>query len=65
MNKLKPTDMMSGKRNKNADQAIKDAASLLYANGFLTANERNSVDARVEKWEKDFYRVVNSQNSKT
>lgn len=58
MKKLKPTDPMTDRRNKNADQAVKDAFSLLFNHGFMKESEANRVDARIEKWEKDFYREV-------
>lgn len=59
MSKLKPTDQMPDKINKNADQAVKSAWSLLFVNGFITEGEANKINARIEKWEKSFYRSVN------
>ncbi len=62
MTKLKPTDQMPDKINKNADQAVKSAWSLLFVNGFITESEANKIDARIEKWEKCFYSSVNKAN---
>jgi len=59
MKKLKPTDQMADRINKNADQSIKDAWSLLFTHGFITESEACRIDTRIEKWEKDFYREVN------
>lgn len=60
MKKLKPTQAMPDKINKNADQSVKDAVSLLYAHGFITVDECNAIDDRISKWEKDFYIGVNN-----
>lgn len=62
MTRLKPTDQMPDKINKNADQAVKSAWSLLFVNGFITEGEANKIDARIEKWEKAFYSQVNKAN---
>jgi len=60
MNKLKPTQTMPDKINKNAEQSVKDAVCFLYAHGFITTDECDAIDDRVSKWEKDFYREVNN-----
>ena len=60
MSELTPTSMMSDRRNKNADQAVKDAISLLVNNKFLTKSESDKALARVDRWEKDFYRKLNN-----
>ena len=62
MSNLKPTDQMPDKINKNADQAVKSAWSLLFVNGFITESEACRIDNRIEKWEKDFYRDINTNN---
>ena len=62
MNKLKPTDMMSDKRNKNADQTIKDAVNTLALHSFLTSSEHVKILKRVESWERDFYSKYNKAN---
>lgn len=60
MNKLKPTQQMPDKTNRNADQVAKDAWSFLFVHGFITESEASKIDARIEKWEKDFYRNLNN-----
>lgn len=59
--KIEPTDQMPDRINRNADQVVKDAVTILYINGFLTKEECSNVDGRVNKWEKDYYREANKE----
>lgn len=58
MKKLKPTQQMPDKINRNADKCIKDALSLLHIHGFVTEEESSKIETRISKWEKDFYNTI-------
>ncbi len=62
MKKLKPTDQMADRINRNADQVMFGSLNTLYLHGFVTRDEFRSIKERLEVWEKDFYRSVNKDN---
>ncbi len=62
MKKLKPTDQMSDRINKNADQVMFSSLNILYLHGFVTSDEFRSIKERLEAWEKDFYSSINKDN---
>ncbi len=62
MKKLKPTNQMSDRINKNADQVMFSSLNILYLHGFVTSDEFRSIKERLEAWEKDFYSSINKDN---
>ncbi len=62
MKKLKPTDQMSDRINKNADQVMFSSLNILYLQGFVTQDEFRRIKERLEAWEKDFYSSINKDN---
>ncbi len=62
MKKLKPTDQMPDRINKNADQVMFSSLNILYLHGFVTSDEFRSIKERLEAWEKDFYSSINKDN---
>ncbi len=62
MKKLKPTDQMPDRINKNADQVMFSSLNILYLQGFVTQDEFRSIKERLEAWEKDFYSSINKDN---
>ncbi len=63
MKKLKPTDQMSDRINKNADQVMFSSLNILYLQGFVTQDEFRRIKERLEAWEKDFYSSINKDNN--
>ena len=62
MNKLKPTDQMADRINKNAEQVMFGSLNILCLQGFVTQDEFRIIEERLEAWEKDFYRSINKDN---
>ncbi len=63
MKKLKPTDQMPDRINKNADQVMFSSLNILYLQGFVTQDEFRRIKERLEAWEKDFYSSINKDNN--
>ncbi len=62
MKKLKPTNQMSDRINKNADQVMFGSLNILRLQGFVTQDEFRRIKERLEAWEKDFYSSINKDN---
>jgi hypothetical protein len=65
MSKLKPTDQMADRINRNADQVMFGSLNTLYLHGFVTLDEFRSIKARLNAWEKIFTvqstRIINNE----
>ena len=62
MKKLKPTDQMADRMNKNADEVMFGSLNILLLQGFVTQDEFRIIEERLKAWEKDFYRSINKDN---
>jgi len=62
MRKLKPTDQMADRINRNADQVMFGSLNTLYLHGFVTRDEFRRIKTKLEAWEKDFYSAINKGN---
>ena len=62
MKKLKPTDQMADRINRNADQVMFGSLNILRLQGFITQDEFRTIKARLNTWEKDFYSEINKGN---